>query len=261
MRNQISVVIPACGGLDLTSRCLEHLAKYTAPGIIGQILYVDNSDDPEIPLAVADRAEELGLPLSRIHNGRNIGFTKAVNQGLESSSGHVLILNNDCFVGPGCVDKLLYLVDNLLGTIRVAVACPLTGDDGGKSLREQIRREQCGLDSEPKDYSDVEAVTRLLQSTHPRVSDRKESRIPFFCAMLNREAIKEVGYLEDRPEYESGLGADAAWCRKARRLGWELRLCLDAYAHHLRGETFRRLGMDREALAAVAGKKYGETGI
>jgi len=245
-RADISVVIPACGSPDLTTRCLTHLASYGEVSM--KITVVDNGSKLEELQAVELHAAGLGLDLVTIRNRENLGFTPAVNQGLELSAGrHVLLLNNDCFVGPGCLPAMLR---HLESAPKIAATGPLTGDQGFLSLRRQDRKQEAGFccGRPMPDLKDPVAAAAALTVR----GSKPLFMLPFFCTLLHRDAVSDVGFLDNSPEYSAGLGADDDWCVRARRKGWKLLVCFDAYAAHLHKESFRRLGIDRRALQNVA---------
>lgn len=240
----LEVVIPACNCEDLTIRCLDHLAAFA--GLTIRILYVDNGSSAEAMRTVADHAEILGLQLCILRNRTNQGFTAAVNRGLsESTSPAVLVLNNDCFVGPNCVENLAWEV---LKRHNVAAAGPLTGDDGRQSLRYQQRIAQARLNQTVLKHLDdpVHCANRLRHTRH----SVPEEVLSFFCAMLNRQAIEKIGMLDAR--FGSGLAADDEWCLRARQAGWSVVCSMNAYAAHLHKSSFQRLGIDRDALIKQA---------
>jgi GT2 family glycosyltransferase len=235
----LAVVIPAHGCEDLTVTCLEHLAAYCgAPSVI---YYVDNGSPAGAVTAVGDAAERLGLQLLTIRNSANRGFTAAVNQGLAAAGDlDVLVLNNDCFIGPGAIE---WLWRALRAEPRVAAAGPLTGDDGRQSLRYEERCFRAGLPIEVLDELDdpVRVALRLKQ----RPFQTHEQVLAFFCVLLRRAALRACGPLDER--FESGLGADDEWCLRAGGAGWQAVLSHNAYVTHLHRSTFDRLRIDRDA--------------
>src|SRR5262249_33631410 len=131
----IAVVIPAHDCLDLTQRCLQHLAWYA--GLPVDVIYVDNGSPPPVPEQVAEIAKALGLPITIARNSTNEHFTKAVNRGIELAKGkHVLCLNNDCFIAPDCLEHLYWQLAR--SGQRVAAVGPLTGDREMQSLRHPV---------------------------------------------------------------------------------------------------------------------------
>jgi GT2 family glycosyltransferase len=240
----ISVVIPACGSEDLTSRCISHLGDFC--GVPFDVVYVDNGSPLASLDVVAQSAAQAGVPLKIIRNLENLGFTHAVNQGIAASGdADVLILNNDCFIGPGCVENL---ARELQFDDRIAAAGPLTGDEGKQSLRNEDRRNLVQLSDGILDELDdpVRVSFRLGQP----LRSVAEPVLSFFCALLSREALSRYGRLD--PQFPSGLAADDEWCFRVREHGREVRLVLNAYATHLHKSSFKRLDIDRNSLQQEA---------
>ncbi len=240
MEKPVSVVIPASGSDDLTTRCLRHLGEYC--GVPFHVIYVDNGSPIAMLDTVAQAADDAGIPLRIIRNRENRGFTQAVNQGIEASgAANVLLLNNDCFIGPGCVENLareLRLDD------RVAAAGPLTGDSGNQSLRKEERRELIPLSEEM--LGELDDPVRTAFRLGHKLRSVAEPVLSFFCVLLRAESLAQYGGLDAR--FTSGLAADDEWCFRVRNHGKEVRLVLNAYAAHLHRSSFRRLDIDRDAL-------------
>jgi GT2 family glycosyltransferase len=247
----ISVVIPATDSADLTCECLWHLARYT--GLPLQVVYVDNGSRRGTIEQVEQAAELLQLPLDVIANRANRGFTEAVNQGMEASIGrHLLCLNNDCFVGPQCIERMFR---QLTGSgERIAAVGPLSGDDSRHSLRQPWLRDEAGIDRDHQfDYHDAVAGFQVVNKRHKRTAWRQDHLLAFFCTLLHRDALAACGRLDERTrEFRSGLGADDDWCHRVSAANWQLRIALDAYAVHLGNRTFDRLGIDRRGLQQQA---------
>ena len=240
----ITVVIPATNCADLTSESLWHLARYT--GLPLHVVYVDNGSRPGVVEEVQQVATALRLPLEVIRNRVNRGFTRAVNQGIERAGGsHVLCLNNDCFVGPQCVDRMFSAFQT--PGDRVAAVGPLTGDNSRHSLRQDWLRDEAKVARDNRfDYNDPVAGFQAVRGAR---RSRRDPLIAFFCTLLHRDALAQCGWLDERtPEFRSGLGADDEWCHRVVRSGWQLRMEMSAYAAHLGKRTFEHLGMDRENL-------------
>jgi GT2 family glycosyltransferase len=256
----ISVVIPATDSADLTCECLWHLARYT--GLPLHAVYIDNGSQRGTIERVEQAADMLQLPLEVIANRANRGFTTAVNQGIGASIGrHVLCLNNDCFVGPQCIDRMFWQLTR--ADERIAAVGPLSGDDSRHSLRQPWLRDEAGIERAREfDYNDAVAGFQVVNTRRrrrqraertPHGGWRQDHLLAFFCTLLHRDALAECGRLEERTrEFRSGLGADDDWCHRVSAANWQLRISLDAYAVHLGSRTFHRLGIDRRGLQQQA---------
>lgn len=253
---RLSVIIPGCGGGDLTARCLTHLAAHTTLEL--EVFYIDNGSGSGVVDEVRGTARSLGLPLTVVLNPANMGYTAAVNRGiLAAGESDVLLLNNDCFTGPGCVDNLrAHHRENP----RLAAIGPLTDDGGTQSIRRRWVRAAAGVPDEiARCAGDPVRCSALAQ----RRSVAFRGMITFFCALIPHSAVRNVGLLDW--SFESGLGGDDEWCWRARQLGWKVAVAHDAFATHLHMSTFTRLGFDRqqlqrEALEQLDGATGGDAG-
>lgn len=246
----LDIVIAAHGLPALTLRCLKHLAMHCS--VPYSVIYVDNGSGVGVVRMVRDYAKAAGIELTIIANDRNRHFTFAINQGLSISDGaHVLILNNDCFVGPGCIDRL---VAHLKSDKQIAAVGPVTDDNGAQSIRDPIVRRKLQLEeSVVKDCGlPVRCAERL---TSPCASET--ASLAFFCALLRAEALGDVGFMD--LSFESGLGADDDWCRRAINRGWQIRMAHDAFATHLHHATFNKLGLSRRHMQRAALRKLKKT--
>lgn len=240
VESPVAVVIPALGCEDLTVKCLAHVADFS--GVPYVVYYVDNGSPLSALDEVVQAAEEHAVRLRILRNSENQGFTQAVNQGIEAAGdANVLVLNNDCFVGPNCIENLAY---EMATREHVAAIGPVTCDRGGQSLRIPDHRYQAGVGGDVLDIltDPVETAARLLH----RHNTVQREVLAFFCTLLNREALNRFGSLDDR--FPSGLAADDEWCLRVRGHGWRTLLSYGAYAAHLHRSTFERFEIDRDAL-------------
>ncbi|HEY7289805.1 MAG TPA: glycosyltransferase family 2 protein [Vicinamibacterales bacterium] len=100
-RPDLSIIIVSYNARADLVRCLQSLAA--APSLAThEIIVVDNaSTDGSADAARTEHAKVIDA-------GTNLGFARANNVGIRSSTGrHLLILNSDTIVPPGAIDTLL----------------------------------------------------------------------------------------------------------------------------------------------------------
>jgi GT2 family glycosyltransferase len=217
----VAVIVPGYGLPEVTMRCLDALAEST---IDFRLVYVDNGSEPEDFERVKQHVLKHFRRTTIIRSHMNRGFTWAVNEGLKLFQGyHCLILNNDCRVEPQTIETL---ATHLEWHPQVASVAPLTNDKGACSLRRQAIRLAAG-------------------PTGRRLRVVPMSVLPWFCAMLHRDAIKIVPQLPDAAEVSSGLAVDDWWSRQLSARGWRHLLCCDTFAEHDHATTFRAAGINR----------------
>lgn len=239
---RVTAIIPAVESPDLTIRCLTALRK--SEGVLIRAIVVDGGSSRETIEAVRPLADDV------LELGENLGFTGAVNQGLGFVAGspdHVLILNNDAFVGPSCVKSLLTLLESR-GDI--AAVGPVTNDAGNESVRKEHVRRWLGLNGHLSgaDFNDGDKLAAIVAKSQARPMNA--ATIPFCCALLNRDALAHFPRLSDDERFASGLFADDEWCYRAKRGGWSLLIDPRAFCSHLGSQTFTRTNQDYHAALA-----------
>ena len=97
----IDIVIPNYNGREMLQICLDSLAAQSYENF--EVIVVDNgSSDGSVEL-IHQRYPDVQL----IELDQNLGFSAAVNHGIEQSTGEwVLLLNNDIEMDPHCLEKL-----------------------------------------------------------------------------------------------------------------------------------------------------------
>jgi len=114
-RMKYGVIVPFFNAFELTQKCVGSLRAFSRDY---QIIFVDNGSDLETKNKVREILEPND---SLITNGKNLGFAKAVNQGLRVvETEFVCILNNDVEVCNGWLEVLEKWFQQLGGFIGYA---------------------------------------------------------------------------------------------------------------------------------------------
>jgi GT2 family glycosyltransferase len=98
---KVSVIVVAYESASLLPACLD---SALAQPETGELIVVDNASGDGSADLVARR-----YPATRlVRNTTNVGFPRAVNQGLaQAAFDHALLLNPDAVLGAGCLSRLL----------------------------------------------------------------------------------------------------------------------------------------------------------
>lgn len=111
----ISVVVPVFNQAHLTERCLGSLLDNSI--LVREVVVIDNNSRDSTPAVLKEfqnRFAEKGWSMQIISNLGNVGFGRACNQGIRTSSGaFVVILNNDTWLMPGWDEVLVRRIDEL----------------------------------------------------------------------------------------------------------------------------------------------------
>lgn len=247
------VVVPVYDALEHVQLCLQSVVESTeCPHLL---TIVDDGSLPECATWLDEFAK--GKPWVRVlHNGGNLGYTRAINRAIRESTGSaIILLNSDTIVSPGWLTRL----------IAVAESDPTTGLVGPVS-------NAASWQSVPaiKDKSGAWAINALPPNTTVseyaelvRASSTGESApVPIlngFCLYIKRKVFDTIG-LFDEEAFPQGYGEENDFCFRAADAGFELRVATDAYVFHAKTKSFgtqRREGLIKTA-NEILHQRYGK---
>jgi N-acetylglucosaminyl-diphospho-decaprenol L-rhamnosyltransferase len=217
----LSLIIVSYESRDVLSECLRGAsADAASSGIALEIVVVDNASRDGTVAALAE-----GFPAVKVvANRENVGYARAVNQGLAATSApFALVLNPDCEVRSGALGALLR---HATAHPRAALVGPrILNPDG--SLEFSARSFPGPLTFLFNRYS---LLTRLfprnrwsreyLLSDWDHASPRSVDWISGAAMLARREAVREAGGMD---EAYFMFNEDVDWCRCLRRAGWDVR--------------------------------------
>jgi hypothetical protein len=178
--------------------------------------------------------------LTIIRNSANLGFATACNIGLAHTvSENLLLLNPDCQVMEGAIDRLLTV---LRSTDRVGMAGPfLVNIDGSEQAggRRKLPTPRLVLGQSTKKLQwllPFQFSSFLLH--HEPLPDQptEVEAISGACMIVRREMIADIGPLDQ--EYFLHC-EDLDWCMRARQQGWKILFVPDAKVVHQKGVSSR----------------------
>ena len=167
-----------------------------------------------------------------IENEKNLGFAKAVNQGLQKASGrYVLLLNPDTQMKDGAIERLVSFMD-AHSDVGVAGA-QLLNADGSK---------QNSIANFPSLATELFNKS-LLRWLFPKKFPGKERDYPEpvevdsvigACMVVRRKAMEQVGLLDE--DYFLFL-EETDWCYRMKRAGWKIYHVPQAEVYHFQGKS------------------------
>jgi len=214
----VSVVTVNYRSLDHLPGCLASI-RAAASGLGAEYMVVDNDTGGGAAALLREHFPDVRA----IENTENVGYARAVNQGIGATGGEfVLVTNPDCVMRPGA---LMALVEYLRAHPRVAIAAPkILNPDG--TLEYSARSFPNHLTFLFNRYS---LLTRLFpNNAHSRrylLSDwdhatiRRVDWVSGACMLVRRKAIEDVGAMD---ETFFMFNEDVDWCRRMNVSGWEV---------------------------------------
>lgn len=223
---------------DLTIACLESVLAELAggegcPATDGEVIVVDNaSGDGSADRIAAWIAARPDAPVRLVRSERNGGFSAGHNLAIAASrSAHVLLLNSDALLRPGCLSALLAEVE---ADPQAGLVAARLEDESG-TLQTSCFRFHTALSELIRGANSGPVTTALRRWEVPLGPDPAPGDIEwvsFACILLRRAMIDRIGPLDEGYflYYE-----DVEYCLRARRAGWQVRSCPRARAMHLEG--------------------------
>jgi GT2 family glycosyltransferase len=233
----LSTVIVHYKSLGALCDCLAGLASEVA-GLASETVVVDNDSRDGTPETLAARFPRVRL----IANRENVGYARAVNQGIAGTTGEfVLVMNPDCELKPGAVATLR---DQLRRQPRAAIAGPrILNPDGTLEFSARAFPDHFTFL-----FNRYSLLTRLLPnnrfSRRYLLSDwdhatvREVDWLSGACLMVRRAAIEEVGGMD---EAFFMFNEDVDWCRRMKLAGWANLYVPQAVVVHHIGASRRRV--------------------
>jgi hypothetical protein len=217
-RAEVSICIVSLNCWPVLRECLESLRacpRYAS----WEVILVDNASADGTVESVSRNFPEVRV----IRNDRNVGFTRATNQGFAVSSGrHLLWLNPDTIVRP---DSIARLIEFLEQTPRAGVVGPKVVNPDG-SFQEQCRR---GLPTPSASLFHLLRFDRMWPTSRrfgeylltymPVEQSMRVVSVSGCCLLARRAVWDEIGRLD---EAMFGFGEDIDWCLRAAAGGWEV---------------------------------------
>jgi GT2 family glycosyltransferase len=156
----------------------------------------------------------------------NLGFSRACNLGLQEAVRRqypfALLLNQDCYLCPTAVRKLLEHMDKV-PRCAIAGAKQIWAGDKDRILHGGCRGA----------FPRGEHIEGKL-SLGDCATSAPMPWVNGACMMARTAAFVQFGLLDERMFL---VGSDSDWCYRARAAGWEVWYCAEAECYHEAGVT------------------------
>jgi len=222
-----SIIVVNWNTPAMTTVCLERIRRYTC--LPYELIVVDNGSTDD-SAAILERAPAvsrfIGLP-------SNSGFAGGYNRGIEAAhpENDVVLLNSDAFVTRGWLRRM----SACMSRHRAGLVGPCTNNCKGKQ-RHPLR---------------VKGLFRpWFRRTQP------VEFLQFFCVLISRQVIREVGLLDERFGY--GMFEDDDYCHRARTVGFRLFIDGRSWVWHLGNSTFTANRLDFRGIFEANRRQFDE---
>jgi len=172
------IIIPVWNQLDATKECIDSLFKHA--DYPARLIVIDNGSENETEHYLKSIKGTDMLDYLLIRNEKNLGFVKAINQGIVVSDNQYLcIMNNDTIATDRWLSEMVRVMDTYpeIGLLNPSSNTSGEFPDKGESI---------------DDYAD-----RIYKSDAGKVQELYTCR--GFCMLLRRSVIQKVGLLDEIP--------------------------------------------------------------
>jgi hypothetical protein len=245
----VTAVVVSWNTVDLLDECLRSLRKHSGASRL-DVVVVDNGSHDGSAELVRRRWPDVQL----VANAENRGYQAANNQGVRLATGeHVLLINADAMLMPGCLDRL---VARMATDPTAAVVGPRLVYGDGSFQRWTAGR----LPSPASAAVSFLGADRLWPHAGIWLGrDVREAFRPAWvssaCMLVRRAALDDTGLMDER---FFAYMDDVDLCARAGAAGWSVWYEPAATATHLMGQSTKRVTGRPSPLAVESFLRYVE---
>jgi GT2 family glycosyltransferase len=223
----LSVIIVSWNTKEFLLPCVRSVFE-SEQEISEEVIVVDNGSHD----GSGSEVKKIFPRVHLIQNEKNLGFAKAVNQGLQKASGkYALLLNPDTRVKNGAIERLMSFME----------AHPKVGISGTQLLNPDGSKQN-SIANFPSWATEL-LNKNLLRWLSPKRFPGKGriysepidvDSVIGACMMVRREAWGQVGLLDE--DYFLFL-EETDWCYRLKKAGWRISHVPDAEVYHFQGKS------------------------
>ena len=222
------IVIPVWNQLETTKECIDRLFKNTRYPY--RLILVDNGSEDSTKGYLENIEKESKSEVTLVRNKENLGFVKAVNQGLKlSEAPYVCILNNDTLPTSGWLSELINFAEKHPD---IGLLNPIS--TGHKSKNLTIDEHAKKISSNKDKYMEMNQCFG-------------------FCLLIKRGVIDKIGYLDEG----FGVGGfdDTDYSMRAGLANFRCACVHSSYVYHKEHVSFNAMG-ERKKIVSKGEKEY-----
>lgn len=227
---QLSIIIPTYNNKSYLKTAIDSIIFSTKLSL--EIIIVDDASEEEDlkNYFLTDKVFKYLKIFKIIRNEVNSGFIKSVNKAIQyATSENILILNNDVFVPPTSLEKMLLALNE-------------NSDFGavGPCSNFVLPDQYLNLSYEDPSINALELAqkVKLLNITPPY---SYPTYLSGFCIMIKKSVINKVliGNMLFDEVYGFGYVEDCDLCLRISQLNYKLAIVKNSYVHHYGTRTFK----------------------
>jgi hypothetical protein len=246
----LSVIIITWNSEEEIGDCLSSIIESTNnfAGISAEIIIIDNASSDK----TLEKISQIKHEIIRIYkNEENLGYTRAVNQGIKNSNGkNIFLLNPDTVLKDGAIEQLNNFLNN---NSNYGACCPLMLNEDG-SIQQSIRNFPTYWSMYCEFYflAYILPKSKLFGGWKMKYFDYSHDEDvsqPMAAAlMLNKSVLDRIGIMDERFEM---FFNDVDLCKRIIGSGLKIRFLEKLSIVHKKGASIYK---DRALMIKVWGR-------
>lgn len=208
---ECDIILPVCDQFEFTKNCIESIIANTL--IPYRIIVINNGKNEDTRAYLSDVKNRIGDRLLVIKNETNIGWVKALNQGIAlSKSPYLCFQNDDTIVTKSWLEKMIKILKE----------------------NKKIGLVNPSWENRPNHMSIAEYGDFIEKKYRGKYIETDWAR--GFSVVLKREVVDRIGNIDEI--YGLAYFDDVDFSVRAINAGFLVVLALDTYVYHHRNVTF-----------------------
>lgn len=245
--SKVGIVILNYNSTNYLKSALDSLyaAETKVPFAVGVL---DNGSSREERDACQELVGRMQAEIRFFDAGRNLGFSGGNNVVIrhfleQPDITHICLLNSDVLVTDYWLDYLLEKERDVIG--------PVTNAAGNEQTVRTDYDTGTGAD-------DLAAVGSYAARRHDCYKGYvvESDLVVFFAAVLKREVIEKVGFLDER--FYPGSYEDDDYCLRILEAGYHIAIARDCFIHHYGSGSFANLEMNKRQSISIENRERFE---
>ena len=230
------IIIPVWNQLEATNECVDSIVKHTDYPY--RLILIDNGSSAETAGYLRGLKERKDLEAVLIRNDENLGFVKAVNQGIKASDGpYVCVMNNDTIATSGWLGEMVAVME---AKPEIGLLNPSSNTSGQFPYKNQS----------------IDEYAAALRQFRGEIQELYTCR--GFCMLIRRAVLDRLGLLDEI--YHIGYFDDTDYCKRAQGANFRTARAKAAYVYHKENISFKDLENNKDlfkANEAIFFKRWG----
>ena len=239
----VSIIIVNWNTRDLLENCLTSVMQQYK-NVDFEVIVIDNASTDGSAQQVKGRFPKVIL----VENRENRGFATANNQGMKIAKGrYIFLLNSDTVILDRTIENMVRFADAHPDT--AVVGCKVLNPDGTLQPTCFMFPSLLNIALLVTYLYKLFPRSRFFGREHMTWWDRNDDRevdvVTGCCMLVRREAIQQVGMMDDRFFM---YAEETDWCYRFRRGGWKNMFTPTARIVHYGNASAVRFGPERALL-------------